>query len=514
MFTTSLLDLLQQHPPGATAIVQGNNVITTGTLLDESQRLAAGLQSLGLQAGDTVVLAALPDAGFIRIVYAAMCCGLRLAVIDPEMGRDNYREKLRQLQPRWAFVDARLLFLQEHPWLRRLYFAWSKKGMYFPAGSGVQVIATGPPIPLRQPHTRLQRLFNRPPSPEQQPAQLPDDTEFLITYTSGTTSTPKGVVHSLGALTASIGAIARLFEGSQNRRLAAHLPYFALIALQAGMEAHLWNHRWSAARKLRFIEKHGITTLFGPPCDYLPLVQWCERKSRQLPACLQHLSFGSAPVHRAFLERLIAVLPPHVRLDCLYGMTENLLVARIDGREKAQLPTLAGDILGYPAPGVELRLAADGEILVRSPQTYTRYLHLDSRDAWHATGDLGCFDAAGRLVLTGRKKDMIIRRNFNLYPGLYEPTVNRIPGVVECAFVGVYDPEKHDETVALFVETQRPITATALRRALEAGEFSIDREALPDVILFTELPRRGRQSKVDKAALRQRLLSEKTNRRT
>ena len=245
--------------------------------------------------------------------------------------------------------------------------------------------------------------------------------------------------------------------------------------------------------------------LFSPPCDYLPLIEHCEQHEQLFPACLQHLFFGSAPVHRSFLERLEAVLPEHIRLTCLYGMTENLVVASIDGRLKASLPTDLGDILGHPVPGVELQIAADGEILVRSPQMYTRYLHLENRAEWHASGDLGFIQEDGRLVLTGRKKDMIIRRNFNLYPGLYEPTINRIPGVTECAFVGVFDDKKHDETVALFVETHRNISEAALRKQLQTGEYSIDQEAMPDLIIFEKLPRAGRQNKVDKNALRAQL---------
>ena len=403
--------------------------------------MTAGLQKLGIQHGDTAVLAAMPDAGFIRIVYAAMMCGLRLAVIDPEMGRDNYREKLRQLQPGWAFVDTRLLLLQEHPLLRWAYFRWSRKGIYFPRTSGLRIISTGPWMPLLQKHVRLKNLAVKSIS-NPITDSLPPETEFLITYTSGTTSVPKGVVHSLGAITASILQIADLIRNGHNKRLATHLPYFALIGLNAGVEAHLWEYKSTAEEKLQFMEKHEITTLFSPPSDYLPLLEICEREGHRFPACLQQLFFGSAPVYRSFLERLMPVLPDHVRLTCLYGMTENLLVAAIDGREKAQLPTDAGDVVGKPVSGVEIKIADDGEILLRSPQTYTRYLHLERRDDWHASGDIGHLDTAGRLVLTGRKKDMIIRRNFNLYPGLYEPTINRIAGVTESAFVGVFDEKK------------------------------------------------------------------------
>lgn len=501
---STLLGLLAERPPETPAIVEKSKTITVGELLRDSLILANALRRLGCQPGDTAALAAQPDTDFIKIVYAGMRCGLRLAVIDPEMGRDNYREKLRQLQPRWAFVDSRLLLLQEHPLLRWLYFQRSKKGIYFPRTKGLRVIATGPWMPLFQKNTQLKALMKgsgSAPLAEEIPP-LPPDSEFLITYTSGTTSQPKGVVHTLGAITESIAQISDLLRGGHNLRLATHLPYFALIGLNAGVTAHLWDYRSSAEEKLRFIEEQEITTLFSPPSDYLPLVKWCEREGRQLPNCLQHLFFGSAPVYRSFLERLRAVLPDHVRLTCLYGMTENLVVAAIDGREKAGLPTDEGDILGRPVPEVEIRIAPDHEILLRSPQLYKRYLHLDHRDDWHATGDLGHQDAAGRIVLTGRKKDMIIRRNFNLYPGLYEPTINRIPGVAESAFVGIYDEKIQDERVVLFVETHRPITEQALRRALEYGEYSIDREALPDAIVFQKLPRAGRQNKVDKAALR------------
>lgn len=500
-----LIELLRERDPGQTAVVHEGKSLTVGELLRDAAWLAGGLQRTGMRPGETAVLAAMPDASFVGIVYAALLLNIRLAVIDPEMGRDNYRAKLRQLAPQWAFVDYRLLCLQEHPLLRWLYFLCSKKGVYFPKNKGTSIIATGPWMPVLQKHVSYRSLFSNASQ-----ITLPENTahfeasEFLVTYTSGTTSVPKGVVHNVGAITASILQIAELIKGGHNRRLATHLPYFAIIGLNAGVEAYLWKYRLSAEDQRAFIEQNDITTLFAPPCDYLPMIEWAEKNAQTLPNCLQHLFFGSAPVHRSFLERLIAVLQPHVRLTCLYGMTENLVVASVDGREKAKLPTQGGDILGKPVAGVEVHFAPDGEIWIRSSQMYSRYLHLESRNEWHETGDLGYLDTEGRIVLTGRKKDMVIRRNFNLYPALYEPTVNRIPGVVECAFVGIFDEKKQDETVVLFVEANKPLAEVAFRRQLEFGTFSIDKEALPDAIFFEKLPRAGRQNKVDKNALRER----------
>ncbi|MEL6925460.1 MAG: class I adenylate-forming enzyme family protein, partial [Bacteroidota bacterium] len=262
----------------------------------------------------------------------------------------------------------------------------------------------------------------------------------------------------------------------------------------------LWNYHGDAAYKIEFIRDQGITTLFGPPSDWLPMIDLCQRQGTQLPDCLQHILLGSAPVHAAFLEKLIAVLPGHCRISCLYGMTENLLVCSVDGRQKIRYNG-PGDLLGQPVENVELKIADDGEILLRSDQLFCRYLHLDEWPAWHATGDLGYLDDNRALVLTGRKKQMIIRRHQNIYPGLYEPTINKIPAVQQAVMIGCYSETLHDEQVFLVVEASDNISEAALRKQLEYGPHSIDREALPDHIIFRRLPRKGRQQKVDRQLL-------------
>ena len=159
--------------------------------------------------------------------------------------------------------------------MRRAYFRWSRRGIYFPKTPGTRLIATGPWLPLRQKHVRLKYLAID--APGKTPEPLPPEADFLVTYTSGTTSQPKGVVHSIGAITAGIQQIAELIRGGHNRRIATHLPYFALIGLNAGVEALLWDYASTAQEKIQFIEKQHITTLFSPPCDYLPLIEICER---------------------------------------------------------------------------------------------------------------------------------------------------------------------------------------------------------------------------------------------
>ncbi len=96
---------------------------------------------------------------------------------------------------------------------------------------------------------------------------------------------------------------------------------------------------------------------------------------------------------------------------------------------------------------------------------------------------------------------MIIRRNFNVYPGLFEPTINKIEGVIESAMIGLYNKEKADEEIVLVVETEYRMSEDTLAGKLRAGQYSIDREALPDRIIFMTLPRSGRQNKVNRQVL-------------
>ncbi len=497
------IELLEARPAGETALWQGGEAITVGQLMEESKQLAVQLQQLGMQEMDRIVIASEPGPDFLRLIFATMILQCQVAIIDPEMGRDNYQEKLQQFAPQWAIVDRRLLFLQEHPLLRWAYFRWQKNGLYFPRNTQLKIISTGPRLPLWQKHQPLSTLRKAAPLPFQWQKGNPAHP-YLVTYTSGTQSTPKGVVHILSGLVQSIELIVKLLDSDTPQRVATHLPHFMLIGVCAGIPIHLWGARAKAVERLAFLEQHAITTLFGPPAEYLDLWREAKKQGKMLPNSLQHVLLGSAPVHVPFLEKLATALPQHTKITCLYGMTENLLVCTCDGRTKIKYPC-RGDLLGAPAEGVKLQIADDGEIFIQSTQLYRNYWHLNNRASWHPTGDLGFLDENRLLILTGRKKEMIIRRNFNLYPALYEPTIKKIPGIEEAIFIGIYDEEIADEKIFLIVEGNKKLNLEDLEKKLQRSIFSIDREAWPDCILQREIPRSGRQQKVDRRTLKSQI---------
>jgi acyl-CoA synthetase (AMP-forming)/AMP-acid ligase II len=179
-------------------------------------------------------------------------------------------------------------------------------------------------------------------------------------------------------------------------------------------------------------------------------------------------------------------------------MTEILPVAIASAQEKlAHTHSGAGgDLLG--APLVNARIASDCELFLSGPNLCRGYLGDDPLTEL-PTGDLARFDAEGRLVLTGRKKDMLIRGTFNLYPGLYEPAIEAVEGVTEAAIVGVPASETGDEEVVLaFVGDADP---ERLQRRLPT---LIDHDALPDrIVVLPELPRTGRARKLDRERLRE-----------
>ncbi|MEK7105727.1 MAG: class I adenylate-forming enzyme family protein, partial [Patescibacteria group bacterium] len=164
-----------------------------------------------------------------------------------------------------------------------------------------------------------------------------------------------------------------------------------------------------------------------------------------------------------------------------------------------------GDVLGKPLGGVSAVISDENELLVAGPQMYERYLGDTEKAQYFYSGDLGKIEEDGTLVMLGRKKDMIIKQGYNIYPALFETIISSIPGVHECAMIGVYNSFTEDEEVILYVvkAESSTISTAELTHYLKNGQYSIDRAALPDKIIFiNELPYSGRSKKVSKAELR------------
>jgi acyl-CoA synthetase (AMP-forming)/AMP-acid ligase II len=221
---------------------------------------------------------------------------------------------------------------------------------------------------------------------------------------------------------------------------------------------------------------------------------------------LKAVTIGGAPVHAELLERIGSLLPSvNTGVPTGWGLTENGGQATAaSGRDTLKHPGSAG----RPIPLAELKFlevdgAPDDEILVRSPTQMSGYAGdvespIDA-DGWLHTGDLGHLDEDGRLWITGRSKDLIIRGGENVAPAAVERALMLIPGVVEAAVVGTPHPDLGEEVCAFVVTDDPAITVESLRENLRGELASF---AIPSVWrLQTEHLPTNQTGKIDKPEL-------------
>jgi acyl-CoA synthetase (AMP-forming)/AMP-acid ligase II len=512
-----VLAALAALPPGRIALTETGTLsgrdgrrVTAGALRAHVLALAAGLTEAGLVAGDRVLFAVPPGIEAVALILAIVAAGGVVVAADPAMGDDVFRSRMELVAPRWVIAPSIALTLTRRDAVRRLA---GRAGLALPPLAqvgGATFVRVGPPLPgsAALDARALTRRGRAAPAREAGRPAAPHAPAFMA-FTSGTTGAPRVVVHTQASLAASLDVLAaaaglRPHDVAYSRDLHLLLP--ALLAGGSGVIPRHEGYRPSGARRaLGDLRRHGVTVLALTPGALQALAGAARRAGTTLAPSVRHVLLGAAPVSPEALRRTRDVLPSHATVTCVYAMTELLPVAYVSPEEKLA-HTGPGDLVGRTFPGVEARLAPDGELVLRGPHQCAGYLG-EPPLTEIATGDLARLDDRGRLVLLGRKKDMIIRRDKNIYPALYEPTIERIPGVARCALVGVYGDRLADEQVVLVLEAEEPradpaALAGRVRAALRHGPGRIDADALPDAVVVAPLPLVGRSRKVDRAALR------------
>jgi acyl-CoA synthetase (AMP-forming)/AMP-acid ligase II len=197
---------------------------------------------------------------------------------------------------------------------------------------------------------------------------------------------------------------------------------------------------------LRLARAEQITHAFVVPTMLYRIVEAIEA-GEPAPETLTTLAYGGAPMPRPTIERALRVFPQGTGFVNAYGLTETSSTITLLGPDEHRAawasPDAAGRArlgsVGRPIPGVELRLAETGEILVRGAQVGSNR-RVDA-SGWFHTGDLGRLDDEGYLYIVGRADDMIIRGGENISPVEVEEALRECPGVRDAAVVGVDDAE-------------------------------------------------------------------------
>ncbi len=453
--------------PGRPALRDVDGRWLTGGELDErSGAFALRLRLAGLVPGDRLALCGKSSATLVIAYVASLRAGLVTVPINPAYTAAEVQRIVADARPAAVLADD---------------------------ATHARVCEHGPAAPVVVGGLDAALTISARPSGAGAGGELLDVAGLgdpaVMLYTSGTTGRPKGAPLSHGNLLASATAVARAWRLTGADRLLLALPLFHMHGLGVGINgcfaagAQVVLRPGFDARDVASRCAGGVSMFFGVPAMYQRLTAGGHAGAL---APLRLLVSGSAPLP-AELGQAIERGSGQFPLE-RYGMTETVMLTTnpIDG------PRKPGRV-GLPFPGVQLRLADDGEVQVRGPNVFAGYYRRPDADAeaftadgWFRTGDLGELDADGHLRLAGRSKELIITGGFNVHPREVEEVIERYPGVREVAVVG-RPSEAWGEAVTAVIVSDGPIDSDALRAhaASRLAPYKVPKQ----VELVSELPR-------------------------
>jgi acyl-CoA synthetase (AMP-forming)/AMP-acid ligase II len=356
--------------------------------------------------------------------------------------------------------------------------------------------------------------------PREQLPRVDPDSPAVIAYTSGTTSEPKGVIHTHRSILAETRQLAAIQARAERPTLAgAPVGHFIgmmtglLLPLMRSLPIHLIDV-WDPAAVLSAMLEADLTAGSGSPYFLTSLLDHPDCTPAHL-ARMQTVGLGGAPVPAAVADRAESLGISIIRsygsseLPSITGSTHD------DPREKRMYTD------GGPLPGVEMRIVDDrgrdlglgepGEILARGPELFAGYTDASlTADAfidedWLATGDIGVVDEQGWLTITDRKKDIIIRGGENISAGEVEELLAKIPGVAEVAVVAGPDPRMGERACAFLRPLPGATTPDLAAVQQHLAAAGLTRQKWPEEIHEVDEFPRTPSGKIKKFALRTRL---------
>lgn len=518
----AVLASCDEHPDAA-ALTFGRRTLTYRELGRRVRATAASLVREGMQPGDRVLFSVRPGPDAVVLALGIVEAGGTVVFADPGAGEALFRARAALAAPRWVAAESLLYLASSGPFrglARRRglelapYARLVPEARHLRAGTWLPGVPRNAIATRRLSSARRARVETEPSitagfdTAAARPTQPTGDQDALVIFTSGTTDAPKAVVHSRQSLGAGLADFAAGVGLRQGQRLLTDQLMVGVPALIAG--AH-WTMPPTGANPGARPEQYlallpDAEVLFAVPAALDAMLRALDARPELAPTKLQTFILGGAPVLRLLLAR-IATRFPDAAIRAVYGMTEILPVAIADGRAKLLEPVSDGDSVGILVPSVRARLV-DGELVLSGPGLARGYLaELPEHPLTElATGDLARLDG-DRLTLLGRRKDMFIRGTQNVYPGLYEPIIARLPGVSDAAMVGIPDEIGDDRVVVVVVPNSSPPASPSAdhpvaRSVARALPGLIDAGVLPDIVLaVAALPRAGRSRKLDRAAL-------------
>jgi acyl-CoA synthetase len=444
----------------------------SGTFADVervARRLAAGLRARGVGPGDAVAFQLPNWMEAAAVFWASSFLGAAVVPIVHFYGRKEVGYILDSVKPRVFISAERFGRMQYDPEL----------------SANVEIVGV------------VERDFDHLLADEPLPGVLAADpaTPALIAFTSGTTRDPKGVVHSHQTLVCETRQLASRFPADRGKQLtAAPVGHFIgmvnafLIPVLDGTPVNLLDV-WDPGVALRLMKDEGLTVGGGATYFVTSLIDHPDFTPEHL-LHMRYAGLGGSSVPAAVTTRLARL---GVTVFRAYGSTEHpSITGSLHTAPEAK--RLFTD--GEAQPGVEIRLAPDGEIISRGPDLCIGYTDpaltaaAFDADGWYRTGDVGVLDDDGYLTITDRKADFIIRGGENISALEVEDVLLGLPGVAEAVVVSAPDPRlgEHAAAVLRMVPGNPPPTMDDVRAHFDRA--GIARQKWPEELhAVAEFPR-------------------------
>ncbi|WEO94071.1 long-chain fatty acid--CoA ligase [Streptomyces sp. FXJ1.172] len=507
MATLSVASILAENArrrPGKTALVEGELRLTFGEVWRRALARAGALTGLGVRPGDRVALMAPNTAEFPVAYYAIAAAGGVVVPVHLLLSAGEVEHVL---------TDSGANLLLVHP-------AQAETGRAAADALGIQAVTLG---------AEFDRLAAAAEPPLSYVTRAADDPAVIF-YTSGTTGVPKGAV--LSHFNIVMNATVNAFDANDIRAddiALGALPLFHAFGQTVSLNS-TWRAgatlvllpRFDAARAIELMAEEGVNTFHGVPTMYVALAAAAARAERlpELRICIS----GGASLPVAVLERFEEAFGAKIYEG--YGLSETSPTATVN---QPLFGTRAGTI-GHPLWGVDVEIARAevedriellpagelGEVVIRGHNVFSGYLGRPEATAealvegWLRTGDLGTKDDEGFLRIVDRKKDVIIRGGYNVYPREVEEALLRHPSVAQVAVIGLPD-ELHGEEVCAVV-VPAPGTAPDAAAVTEWSKQHLGRHKYPRRVEFTDALPLGPSMKVLKRELRARYVHERADR--
>ena len=468
-----------RHRPDTVAIADGETRIGYADLDQRADALAHGLLDLGIGRGDHVAVWLTNCAEWVACWVACARIGAVVVPINTRFKTDEVHYILRQ-------SDARALVMMDRYW--NIDFLAMARRMLPQLDGAEPGRIDCPQLPalrsvivwrdVQAPGTlsldALAARGQRRRARGEPLAQAVPTDAVVIVYTSGTTGHPKGAMHS-HILLRNAANVARCMHVEPDDVVLGHMPFYHVagciatvaMCLLVGCTLVPMAH-WVADEALDVIERERVTIFGGIPTHFVDCLDAIRQRPRDT-SCLKSAWIGGAPVTPDVA--LAAKQELHIEgLLAVYGMTETTastsfsefdapleILCDNKGRAIGEFELSIRDTAGRPLPQGET-----GELWVRGHLVMMGYYknpeataEVMTPDGWFRTGDLGHFDAAGYLKITGRLKDMFIVGGSNAYPAEIERMLQSHPQVKQAVVVGVPD-RRLGEVGMAFVQLHHP----------------------------------------------------------